>query len=135
MQNKSSSCNLNLKSQKSLIREVIEELGHTRIILPKFHCGLNFFEYFWGGVKRYPQNYCDYTSPTLQENMPIPLEILESHQPIWPDVIYIPYIDIFKIIWHTGISSSGSADGVHMQLDYAAARFSHPNQRHDKHLF
>ncbi|KAK0193267.1 hypothetical protein F5146DRAFT_1101394 [Armillaria mellea] len=40
------------------------------IFLPKFHCELNFIEYFWGAVKKYLQDNCDYTFDTLKENMP-----------------------------------------------------------------
>lgn len=58
------------KSQKSLVQEVIENAGHLCIILPKFHCKLNFIEYFWGSVKQWLGMHCDYTFQTLQENMP-----------------------------------------------------------------
>jgi hypothetical protein len=56
--------------QKSLIQEVIEKAGHLCIFLPKFHCELNFIEFFWGAVKRYLREHCDYTFRTLKENMP-----------------------------------------------------------------
>ena len=59
--------------QKSLIQEVIENVGHLCIFLPKFHCELNFIEYFWGAVKRYLQEHCNYTFKTLKENMPTAL--------------------------------------------------------------
>jgi hypothetical protein len=58
------------KEQRSLVQEVIEEAGHLCIFLPKFHCELNFIEYFWGAVKRYLRENCDYTFTTLQENLP-----------------------------------------------------------------
>ena len=61
------------KGQRSLVQEVIEAAGHFCIILPKFHCELNFIEYFWGAVKQYLREHCDYTFQTLQENMPIAL--------------------------------------------------------------
>ena len=32
---------------KSLVQEVIEAAGHICIFLPKFHCELNFIEFFW----------------------------------------------------------------------------------------
>jgi hypothetical protein len=56
--------------QKSLVQEVIEKAGHLCIFLPKFHCELNFIEFFWGAVKRYLRDHCDYTFDTLKENMP-----------------------------------------------------------------
>lgn len=62
------------KEQCSLVQEVIEEAGHLCIFLPKFHCELNFIEYFWGAVKRYLQENCDYTFSTLQQNLPMALE-------------------------------------------------------------
>ena len=39
--------------QKLLVQEVIEAAGHLCTFLPKFHCELNFIEFFWGAVKRY----------------------------------------------------------------------------------
>ena len=63
--------------QKSLVQEVIEEVGHLCIVLPKFHCELNFIEFFWGAVKKYLYDNCDYTFNTLKENM---LKALESVQ-------------------------------------------------------
>ena len=32
--------------QKSSVQEVIEAAGHLCIFLPKFHCELNFIEFF-----------------------------------------------------------------------------------------
>lgn len=58
------------QQQKSLVQEVIEAAGHLCIFLPKFHCELNFIEFFWGLVKKYLRNNCDYTFDTLKENMP-----------------------------------------------------------------
>jgi hypothetical protein len=67
--------------QKSLVQEVIEAAGHLCIFLPKFHCELNFIEFFWGSVKRYLCERCDCTFETLKENMPnalasVPLETI-----------------------------------------------------------
>ena len=59
--------------QKSLVQEVIEAKGHICIFLPKFHCELNFIEIFWGRVKKYLRDHCDYTFDTLKENMPTAL--------------------------------------------------------------
>ena len=58
------------QQQKSLVQEVIEAAGHLCILLPKFHCELNFIEFFWGAVKKYLRDNCDYTFDTLKENMP-----------------------------------------------------------------
>ena len=58
------------QEQHSLVQEVIEAAGHLCIFLPKFHCELNFIEYFWGAIKKYLRGHCDYTFGTLQENLP-----------------------------------------------------------------
>ena len=58
------------QEQKSMVQEVIEAAGHLCIFLPKFHCELNFIEFFWGAVKRYLRDNCDYTFNTLKGNMP-----------------------------------------------------------------
>lgn len=58
------------REQTSLVQEVIEAAGHMCIFLPKFHCELNFIEFFWGAVKKYLRDHCDYTFDTLKENMP-----------------------------------------------------------------
>ncbi|KIK82326.1 hypothetical protein PAXRUDRAFT_153951 [Paxillus rubicundulus Ve08.2h10] len=60
--------------QKSLVQETIESLGHMCIFLPKFHCELNPIEFFWGQVKKYLCDNCDYTFDTLKTNMPIALK-------------------------------------------------------------
>jgi len=63
--------------QKSLVQETIEELGHLCIFLPKFHCELNFIEFFWGAVKKYLREHCDYTYTGLQESLPKALESVQ----------------------------------------------------------
>jgi hypothetical protein len=67
--------------QKSLVQEVIEAAGHLCLFLPKFHCELNFIEFFWGMVKKFLRDHCNYTFNTLKENMPkalasVPLETI-----------------------------------------------------------
>jgi len=56
------------------MQETIEELGHLCLFLPKFHCELNFIEFFWRAVKRYLRENCNYTFDTLKENLPKALE-------------------------------------------------------------
>ena len=81
------------QEQRSLVQEVIEKAGHLSIFLPKFHCELNFIEFFWGAVKRYLREHCDYTFDTLKENMPkalaaVPLETIrrwEHRMQRWMD--------------------------------------------------
>jgi hypothetical protein len=58
------------QEQRSLVQEVIEAAGHLGIFLPKFHCELNFIEYFWGAIKKFLCDQCDYTFTMLQENLP-----------------------------------------------------------------
>lgn len=58
------------KGQKTLVQEVIESAGHLCIFLPKYHCELNFIEFFWGAVKKYLRQHCDYTFNTLKTNLP-----------------------------------------------------------------
>ena len=63
--------------QKSSVQEVIDAAGHLCIFLPKFHCELNFIEFFWGAVKKYLREHCDYTFDTLKTNLPKALASVE----------------------------------------------------------
>ena len=56
--------------QKSLVQETIENAGHLCFFLPKFHCKLNFIEFFWGAVKKYLCKHCDYSYDGLRANLP-----------------------------------------------------------------
>jgi len=62
---------------KSLVQEVIEAAGHICIFLPKFHCELNFIEFFWGAMKKYLREHCDYTYSGLQKNIPDALKSVD----------------------------------------------------------
>ena len=81
------------KDQKSLVQEVITGEGHLCILLPKFHCELNFIEFFWGSVKRYLREHCDMSFETLKANMPVVLNSVplatirrwEHHTHRWMD--------------------------------------------------
>lgn len=63
--------------QRSLVQEVIEEAGHMCLFLPKFHCELNFIEFFWGSVKRYLREHCDFQFESLKANLPIAMDSVQ----------------------------------------------------------
>jgi len=65
------------QAQKSLVRETIEDASHLCLFLPKFHCELNFIEFFWGKVKKYIQDNCDETFETLKRNIPLALQSVQ----------------------------------------------------------
>ena len=44
--------------------------------LLKFHCELNPIEYFWGMVKKYLCDNCDYSFDGLKENLPKALDLV-----------------------------------------------------------
>ncbi|KAF8572942.1 hypothetical protein K439DRAFT_1650080 [Ramaria rubella] len=62
-----------LQVQTSLVQEVIEAASHCCIFLPKYHCKLNFIEFFWGAIKQHLHDNCDCTFNTLKKNMPLAL--------------------------------------------------------------
>jgi hypothetical protein len=92
------------KEQKSLVQEVIEAAGHLCIFLPKFHCELNFIEFFWGVVKKYLRDNCDYTFATLKENMPKAQESVRlSTIRLWEHRMY----RWMEATWHSGCTAAG----------------------------
>ncbi|RPA91852.1 hypothetical protein L873DRAFT_1866135 [Choiromyces venosus 120613-1] len=46
------------RAQKSRLEKVIEEAGHRTLFYPKFHCELNWIEYFWRVAKWYMRKHC-----------------------------------------------------------------------------
>jgi hypothetical protein len=62
-------CQNDFKQQKSLVQETIEAAGHLCIFLPKFHCELNYIEFFWGVMKKYLHDNCNYTFTALKMNL------------------------------------------------------------------
>ena len=96
------------RAQQSLVQEVIEEAGHHCIFLPKFHCEVNFIEFFWGAIKQWVWEYCDYTFSGLQEHLPMALasvNILTIQK--WED----------KMIWWIEAYRSGlSAQDAQLQV-------------------
>ena len=82
--------------QKSLVQEVIEAAGHMCIFLPKFHCELNFIEFFWGAVKKYLRDHCDYTFATLKDNLPKALASVDVKTIQWWEHRMIQWMDAYS---------------------------------------
>lgn len=54
------------KNEVSMLEIVITEAGHEVIFYPKFHCELNYIEYYWAALKRFTRDNCHYTFPELE---------------------------------------------------------------------
>jgi transposase len=61
-------------AQKSRLEEAVERAGHIAVFYPKFHCELNWIEYYWGAAKRYTRKHCTYTLNGLRVVVPEALE-------------------------------------------------------------
>src|SRR5262249_51456424 len=57
-------------AQKCRLEELIINTGHFVIFYPKYHCELNWIEYFWGAVKAYTRKNCDYSWHGLNRIVP-----------------------------------------------------------------
>ena len=53
------------QAQRGQIQEIVEAVGHIVVFYPKFHCELNWIEYYWGACKRFARKHCDYTLPGI----------------------------------------------------------------------
>lgn len=60
-------------AQKGRVQEMGEGKGHLILFYPKFHCKLNWIEYFWARVKVYTRTHCSYDIKSLRENVPAAL--------------------------------------------------------------
>ena len=49
---------------------MVEATGHAVLFYPKFHCELNWIEYYWGQVKRYTRDNCEYNYEGLKTVSP-----------------------------------------------------------------
>lgn len=58
------------KAQATALEELITELGHMHLMLPKCHPELNPIEQFWAAVKECLRRNCLYTLPGLKKNLP-----------------------------------------------------------------
>jgi transposase len=45
------------REQKGMVEEEVTRCGHLVMFYPKFHCELNWIEYFWGDGKRRTRLY------------------------------------------------------------------------------
>jgi hypothetical protein len=61
-------------AQKPGLVEVIENAGHLCIFLPKFHCELNYIEMYWGAVKRFTREHCNYSWDELPDMVDLALD-------------------------------------------------------------
>ena len=53
------------QNEKSRLEIEIVQRGHECLFYPKFHCELNYIEYFWAAVKRYKRENCNYSFSEL----------------------------------------------------------------------
>jgi hypothetical protein len=57
------------QEEKSMLEHVITAAGHEVIFYPKFHCELNYIEYYWAALKKYTRDNCKYTFPELEKTV------------------------------------------------------------------
>ena len=62
-------------AQKSRLGEIIEAAGHLVMFYPKFHCEINWVEYYWRSCKLYARKHCNYTLASVYK---VVLDALES---------------------------------------------------------
>jgi len=60
---------LDFRTEKSMFEHVIVQAGHEVIFYPKFHCELNYIEYYWAAVKRYTRENCKYSFTELEKTV------------------------------------------------------------------
>jgi len=53
-----------------MLVEEIEQQGDLVMFFQKFHCKINWIEYFWAQCKRYAREYCDYILTGLRARIP-----------------------------------------------------------------
>ena len=54
------------RNEISLLETIIQAAGHEVIFYPKFHCELNYIEYYWAALKRYTRDNCLYSFAELE---------------------------------------------------------------------
>jgi len=66
------------KAQNSRLEEEVELIGHLVHFFPKYHCELNFIEYYSGAAKHYACQRCGYTIRALRKIVPQSLNSVKS---------------------------------------------------------
>lgn len=56
--------------QRTLVEELLEDLEHGCLFLPKCHCELNPIELVWSAAKRYCRKHCKYSLKALRATIP-----------------------------------------------------------------
>ena len=85
------------QQQKGALQESIEACGHLVLFYPKFHCKLNFIEFFWAAAKRYARESCEYSLQGLRETIPKALKSVT----VLPEVP-ANYVGLLSI-WYMGV--------------------------------
>ncbi|RPB21874.1 hypothetical protein L211DRAFT_888332 [Terfezia boudieri ATCC MYA-4762] len=70
------------QAQRGSLQEGIEARGHLVLFYPKFHCELNFIEFFWAAAKRHARENCEYSLQGLRDTIPLSLNSV-SELTIW----------------------------------------------------
>ena len=63
------------KNEVSLLEIVVTQAEHE-VIFPKFHCELNYIEYYWAALKRFTRDNCRYSFSELE---PTVLQAMEDN--------------------------------------------------------
>ncbi|KAF8434216.1 hypothetical protein BGX38DRAFT_178976 [Terfezia claveryi] len=73
---------VDFQAQRGSLQEGIEARGHLVLFYPKFHCELNFIEFFWAAAKRHARENCEYSLQGLRDTIPLSLNSV-SELTIW----------------------------------------------------
>ena len=49
------------RSTRSHLQEIAEDSGYNFLLYPKFHCELNWTEYYWGSCNHFVRKHCNCT--------------------------------------------------------------------------
>ena len=49
------------RSTRSCLQETVEDADNIFLLYPKFHCELNWIEYYWGNCKHFARRHCSCT--------------------------------------------------------------------------